>query len=186
MAVSTTLVPSPKGALQVLPQSMPAERALRELQQRRLHLAIVVEEEQIGPRRYIATLSVVFDRQRAGQFIGDGTSAKSHSAPLLTVPVLYSGGVGQVYEVQGLWQRAWAEYNTGQSAIDYVRTAGTGADTLLLNAGQTGRRSRVWWRVILDQYGADAARWFMLSDSPPERDLEWSESGIEGTWHPLP
>ena len=33
---------------------------------------------------------------------------------------------------------------------------------------------------ILDRYGADAVRWFMLSDSPPERDLEWSESGIEG------
>ncbi|MGE3747419.1 MAG: leucine--tRNA ligase, partial [Sphingomonadaceae bacterium] len=35
---------------------------------------------------------------------------------------------------------------------------------------------------IVDQYGADAVRWFMLSDSPPERDLEWSESGIEGAW----
>jgi leucyl-tRNA synthetase len=35
---------------------------------------------------------------------------------------------------------------------------------------------------ILDGYGADAVRWFMLSDSPPERDLEWSEAGIEGTW----
>ncbi|MBO9621912.1 MAG: leucine--tRNA ligase [Sphingomonas sp.] len=35
---------------------------------------------------------------------------------------------------------------------------------------------------IVDQYGADATRWFMLSDSPPERDLEWSESGIEGAW----
>ncbi len=33
---------------------------------------------------------------------------------------------------------------------------------------------------ILDRYGADAARWFMLSDSPPERDLPWSEAGIEG------
>jgi len=33
---------------------------------------------------------------------------------------------------------------------------------------------------ILDRHGADAVRWFMLSDSPPERDLEWSESGIEG------
>ncbi|KQT35396.1 leucine--tRNA ligase, partial [Sphingomonas sp. Leaf412] len=30
---------------------------------------------------------------------------------------------------------------------------------------------------IVDQYGADAVRWFMLSDSPPERDLEWSENG---------
>jgi leucyl-tRNA synthetase len=33
---------------------------------------------------------------------------------------------------------------------------------------------------IVARYGADAVRWFMLSDSPPERDLEWSESGIEG------
>ena len=35
---------------------------------------------------------------------------------------------------------------------------------------------------IIDQYGADAVRWFMLSDSPPERDLPWSEAGIEGCW----
>ena len=35
---------------------------------------------------------------------------------------------------------------------------------------------------IVDQYGADAVRWFTLSDSPPERDLEWSEAGIEGCW----
>jgi len=35
---------------------------------------------------------------------------------------------------------------------------------------------------IVDQYGADATRWFMLSDSPPERDLAWSEAGIEGSW----
>jgi leucyl-tRNA synthetase len=34
--------------------------------------------------------------------------------------------------------------------------------------------------VIVERYGADAARWFLLSDSPPERDLEWSEGGIEG------
>jgi len=33
---------------------------------------------------------------------------------------------------------------------------------------------------ILDEYGADAARLFMLSDSPPERDLEWSSAGIDG------
>ncbi|WP_114227505.1 MULTISPECIES: leucine--tRNA ligase [Sphingomonas] len=34
--------------------------------------------------------------------------------------------------------------------------------------------------TIIDRYGADAVRWFMLSDSPPERDLEWSIGGIEG------
>ncbi|MGV6820782.1 MAG: leucine--tRNA ligase [Parvularcula sp.] len=35
---------------------------------------------------------------------------------------------------------------------------------------------------IADTYGADAARFFMLSDSPPERDVEWTESGVEGAW----
>ncbi|NHK28124.1 leucine--tRNA ligase [Parvularcula flava] len=35
---------------------------------------------------------------------------------------------------------------------------------------------------IAETYGADAARWFMLSDSPPERDVEWSEAGVEGAW----
>ena len=35
---------------------------------------------------------------------------------------------------------------------------------------------------IIERYGADAVRWFMLSDSPPERDLPWTESGIEGAW----
>ena len=42
------------------------------------------------------------------------------------------------------------------------------------------RRNTVDPEPILAKYGADAVRWFMLSDSPPERDLEWSEAGIEG------
>jgi hypothetical protein len=115
--------------------------------------AIVVEQEQIGPRRYVARLGVQFDRVRAGQILGvSGRTLRS--PPLLVIPVYSIDGIPQVFEQRSAWQRAWAEYNTGQSAIDYVRTAGTGADTLLINAGQTGRRGRVWWRVILDQYGA--------------------------------
>ena len=35
---------------------------------------------------------------------------------------------------------------------------------------------------IINLYGADTARWFMLSDSPPERDLEWTESGVAGSF----
>ena len=35
---------------------------------------------------------------------------------------------------------------------------------------------------IIRDYGADTARWFMLSDSPPERDLEWTEAGVAGAW----
>jgi leucyl-tRNA synthetase len=33
---------------------------------------------------------------------------------------------------------------------------------------------------IIAHYGADTARWFMLSDTPPERDIEWTEAGVEG------
>ena len=44
------------------------------------------------------------------------------------------------------------------------------------------KRNTVDPEPIVDQYGADAVRWFMLSDSPPERDLPWSEAGIEGAW----
>ena len=35
---------------------------------------------------------------------------------------------------------------------------------------------------IIATYGADVARWFMLSDSPPERDVIWSEEGVQGSW----
>ena len=35
---------------------------------------------------------------------------------------------------------------------------------------------------IIADYGADVARWFVLSDSPPERDFEWSDSGVRGAW----
>ncbi|PZP86200.1 MAG: leucine--tRNA ligase [Azospirillum brasilense] len=40
-------------------------------------------------------------------------------------------------------------------------------------------------RHIIDAYGADTARLFMLSDSPPERDLEWTEAGVDGAWRYL-
>ena len=36
--------------------------------------------------------------------------------------------------------------------------------------------------TIIAAYGADTARWFMLSDTPPERDIEWTEAGAEGSW----
>ena len=35
---------------------------------------------------------------------------------------------------------------------------------------------------IIGSYGADVARWFMLSDSPPERDVNWTEKGVQGAW----
>jgi leucyl-tRNA synthetase len=35
---------------------------------------------------------------------------------------------------------------------------------------------------IISTYGADVARWFMLSDSPPDRDVNWTERGVQGAW----
>lgn len=116
--------------------------------------AVVIEREQIGPKRYVATLSVVFDRARAGQFIGGSNGGQAHSSPLLVIPVLHSGGTSQVFEVKGEWQRAWAEFRAGTSPIDYVRPSGGGGDSLLITAGQPSRRSRAWWRNVLDQFGA--------------------------------
>ncbi len=115
--------------------------------------AVVIEREQMGPHRYIASLGVIFDRARAGEVLGM-TGERSRSAPLLIVPVTYSGGAATLYEVRTPWQRAWAEYQTANSSIDYVRPNGAGGESLLLTAGQIERRSRTWWRNILDQFGA--------------------------------
>ncbi len=115
--------------------------------------AIVVEEENIGPHRYIARLGVIFDRQRAGALLGAG-GERARSAPMLTLPVLISGGTQTMFEVRNPWQRAWAEYQFGSSTIDYVRPSGSGGESLLLTYGQSGRRSRAWWNNILDQFGA--------------------------------
>jgi hypothetical protein len=115
--------------------------------------AIVVEEEEVGPRRYVATLGVVFDRARAGQLLGV-RGVTSRSAPLMVLPVIWDGGAPIVFEQRNMWQNAWAKYNSSESSIDYVRPSGVGGESLLLNAGQLDRRSRNWWRTILDQFGA--------------------------------
>ena len=140
--------------------------------------SVVVESEEIGPHRYHAHLRVVFDRSRAGQFAaGENGAVIRRSAPMLVIPVLYSGGVSQVFEVRGVWQRAWAEYRAGASAIDYVRPSGAGGDSLLLTAGQVGRRSRLWWRTILDQFGAADVI------SPAARlERQWPGGPIHGTF----
>ena len=115
--------------------------------------AIVVEQEQIGPRRYVAKLGVLFDRARAGQLLGV-SGVTRRSAPLMLLPITYSAGAPTVFEQRTSWQRSWAKFRTADSTIDYVRPSGAGGESLLLNAGQPERRSRIWWRTILDQFGA--------------------------------
>jgi len=115
--------------------------------------SIVVEQEQIGPNRYIATLGVLFDRARAGELLGVPGQTR-RSAPMLLIPVTISGGAATSVELRNPWQRAWAQFRTSQSPIDYVRVSGMGVDPLLVNAAQARRPGRGWWRNILDLYGA--------------------------------
>ena len=115
--------------------------------------SIVIESEQLGPRHYIARLGVIFDRARASGYLG-GEGQIAHSAPLLLIPVTVTAGTETVFERRNPWQRAWAEYQTGGSRIDYVRASGANGDSLLITYGQVGRRSRLWWRNVLDQFGA--------------------------------
>ena len=115
--------------------------------------SVVIENEQISPNRYIARLGIIFDRVRAAEILGVGGGG-ARSAPMLVIPVMWSGGTPVSFEQRNDWQKAWATYRFSSSAIDYVRPSGTGADPLLLNFGQTGRPGRRWWRALLDQYGA--------------------------------
>ncbi|MBY0339164.1 MAG: leucine--tRNA ligase [Acetobacteraceae bacterium] len=49
-----------------------------------------------------------------------------------------------------------------------------------VEAMSKSKRNTVDPGAIIARYGADTARWFILSDNPPERDMEWSESGVAG------
>jgi len=116
--------------------------------------SINVEREQIGPNRYIADLGVAFDAGKAAPLLGVDGGQTERSSPMLLIPVLVSGGTATSVELKNGWQRAWAEFRTVQSPIDYVRISGMGADPLLINAAQTNRPGRGWWRSLLEMYGA--------------------------------
>jgi hypothetical protein len=140
--------------------------------------SIVIEKEQAGPNRYVGRLGVVFDKTRASQYVGYGQGGPmQRSAPLLLIPVLQSGGVQQVFEVRGPWQRAWAEFQAAMSPIDYVRPVGAGGESLALTAGQPGRRSRNWWRNVLDQFEAADV---IVAYAKLER--QWPGGPVKGTF----
>ena len=116
--------------------------------------SIDVEHDLIGPNRYIADLGIQFDRDKAAPFLGVEGGAVEHSSPMLLIPITISAGTATSVELKNAWQRAWAQFHTAQSPISYVRVSGMGADPLLINAAQTGRPGRGWWRNLVDMYGA--------------------------------
>ena len=115
--------------------------------------SIIVDKEQIGPNRYIADLGILFDRARSAQLLGVGGEIR-RTVPMLLIPVMVTGGTPTSVEWRNPWQRAWAEFRTSNSPIDYVRVSGMGVDPLLVNAAQTRRPGRGWWRNLVDLYGA--------------------------------
>lgn len=117
--------------------------------------SINVDHELIGPNRYIADLSVEFDRDKAAPFLGvEGAQVTEHSVPMLLIPITITAGTETSVEFRNAWQRAWAQFHTAQTPITYVRVSGLGADPMLINAAQTSRPGRGWWRSLLDMYGA--------------------------------
>jgi leucyl-tRNA synthetase len=144
-----------------------------------------------------------FDRAEAeewlpvAQYIGGVEHAILHLlyARFWTRALQHIGLIGMSEPFKGLFTQGMVTHETYRAgdgswlSPDEVRKDGD--DWIHIESGHpvtTGRvekmskskRNTVDPEPILAKYGADAVRWFMLSDSPPERDLEWSEAGIEG------
>jgi leucyl-tRNA synthetase len=145
-----------------------------------------------------------FDREEAeawlpvGQYIGGIEHAILHLlyARFWTRALAHIGKINVTEPFQALFTQGMVTHATLADpdgkwlALDEVKDHQGGIVTLdgrPVTIGRIEKMSKSKKNVVdpdpmFDQYGADAVRWFMLSDSPPERDLEWSESGIEGTW----
>ena len=140
-----------------------------------------------------------FDRTAADrwlpvdQYIGGVEHAILHLlyARFWTRALQHLGMVGVAEPFQGLFTQGMVTHRTyrdpegnwllpeeAEAAIEAGRQVTPGR----VEKMSKSKRNTVDPEPIVDQYGADAVRWFMLSDSPPERDLEWSEAGIEGAW----
>ena len=78
----------------------------------------------------------------------------------------------------------WLYPEEVERGLESATRVGTGAAVMVgrVEKMSKSRRNVVEPSVILARYGADTARWFMVSDNPPERDLEWTEAGVTGAW----
>jgi leucyl-tRNA synthetase len=70
-------------------------------------------------------------------------------------------------------------YHLPEDVTDGKLTDGTEVEIIPSAKMSKSKRNVVDPQIIVDTYGADTARWFVLSDSPPERDVEWTASGAE-------
>ncbi|MGN7997874.1 leucine--tRNA ligase [Sphingomonas sp. 22176] len=106
-------------------------------------------------------------------------------AGLFTQGMVTHASYYQLEEHEGLERKLYFEPTQVSFRADgsaYLTDTGAEVTVGRVEKMSKSKKNTVDPTEIVDQYGADATRWFVLSDSPPERDLEWSESGIEGAW----
>jgi leucyl-tRNA synthetase len=86
--------------------------------------------------------------------------------------------------VEGKWlSPSEVDYRTEGGAKGFFEIATGGPVTVGgVEKMSKSKKNTVAPEDIFDQYGVDAARLFVLSDSPPERDVQWTEGGVEGAW----
>jgi leucyl-tRNA synthetase len=129
------------------------------------------------------------------QYIGGVEHAILHLlyARFWTRALAHIGRIGLSEPFTGLFTQGMVTHETYRDAQGIWLAPEEVSDGIVVATGQRvtlgrvekmskSKKNTVDPGPIVDQYGADAVRWFMLSDSPPERDLPWSEAGIEGAW----
>ncbi len=70
----------------------------------------------------------------------------------------------------------------GDSRTATLKTTGEPIEIGSIEKMSKSKKNTVDPDDIIGAYGADTARWFVLSDSPPERDVIWTEEGVQGSW----
>ncbi len=80
------------------------------------------------------------------------------------------------------WQKAMKRLGLVQADEPFERLLAQGMVTLGGSAMSKSRGNVVDPNAIISQFGADTARMFILFAAPPEKQLEWSDSGVEGAW----
>ena len=92
--------------------------------------------------------------------------------------------VHETYRSGGEWVEPAqvAIQGIGDERVATLKTTGAPVEIGAIEKMSKSKKNVIDPDDIMGSYGADVARWFMLSDSPPERDVEWTERGVQGAW----